>query len=412
MESSTHLLIIAQDLGAYNAFAEELKSRDWRVGVVASFAEALTYIATDCPQIVLISYNHEDANLKNSPKILERRFNVQCVAFCERRAKNTAKLLLQSGLKNLLFPPITADAIFDKCSRMLRDRTKPKVRKAEATDSTGLNRPLFESDSATGRSANSATLFAAPAPVQHNYHDLSREEKPSLTGDGVLSPKKSWYETIVLPSLETVRAEGVLGTEDDKWIETQFVGLPIRCDKFNGILWVGANIRVNLVNEFTQKLAAELRRRNSTQGFKFSCGENIDFRLRRDEKFLFLSKTENKERWEVGNFEWQSGMIVSDIMEPKTQNSKDQKIITIESKDINLKVILNFNLYIHLPKNKKFYLFVRNGRSLTEKRIARLHQTEHELFIKREELSAFRAYVFKNRLIQELSHQKVAASFG
>ncbi len=402
MESSTHILIIAQDLGAYGTFAEELKAHDWKVGVVGSFADALTYIATDCPQIVLISYNHDDINMKNSPKILERRFNVQCVAFCERRAKNTAKLLLQSGLKNLLFPPITADAIFDKCSRMLRDKTKPKTRKAQATDSTGLNRPLFESDTATGRSANSAALFAAPPPVQHNYHDLSREEKPSLTGDGVISTKKNWYEIFVLPSIEAVKAENKFGTEEDKWIDMQVVGLPIRCDKFNGILWVGANIRIDFVNQFAEKLSAELRRRISTQGMKFSCGENIEFRLRRDEKFLFLSKTENKERWDTGFFEWQSGMIVSDIMEPKTQNSKDQKIITIEARDINLKFTLNFNLYIHLPKNKKFYLFVRSGRALTEKRIARLNQTEHELFIKREELGAFRSYVFKTRLMQEL----------
>ncbi|OQW50877.1 MAG: hypothetical protein A4S09_11160 [Proteobacteria bacterium SG_bin7] len=392
-------MIIAQDLGAYSVFAEELKARDWKVGVVGSFNEALTYIATDCPQIVLISYNHDDANLKNSPKILERRFNVQCVAFCERRAKNTAKLLLQSGLKNLLFPPITADAIFDKCSRMLRDRTKLKTRKAQATDSTGLNRPLFESDTA-GKAANSAALFAAPPPVQHNYHDLSREEKSSLTSEGVISGSKNWYETIVLPSIEAVKTENVFGTDEDRWVDLQVVGLPVRSDKFNGILWTGASIRIDFISDFTEKLATELRRRASIQGMKFSCGEKIEFHLRRDEKFLFLSKTENKKRWESGTFEWQSGLIAADVMEPKTQDSKDQKIVTIESRDINLKSVLGFNLYIHLPKNKKFYLFVRNGRFLTEKRVSRLNQTEHELFIKREELAAFRAYVFKNRLLK------------
>lgn len=408
MESSAHILIIAQDTGVYQGYADELKGHDWKVGVVASFNEALTYIASDCPQIVLISYNHDDADLKNSPKILERRFGVQCVAFCERRAKNTAKVLMQSGLKNLLFPPITADAILDKCSRMLRDKTKPKARKAKATDSTGLNRPLFASDTATGRSANSEGLFAAPPPVQHNYHDLSREEKPSLTGEAGTSKKKNWYEVIIEPSLAAVKAENVFGTNDDKWLDVQFVGLPIRCDKFNGILWVGANIRMDFVNQFVSKLTVELKKRAGVQGMKFSCGESLEFNFRREEKFLFLSKTEKKERWNVGSVEWQSGLIVSDIMEPKTQNSKDQKIITIETKDINLKSSLNFNLYIHLPKNKKFYLFVRKGRAVTEKRIERLNQTEHELFIQRAELGAFRAYVFKNRLLEQLAYSKSA----
>jgi DNA-binding NtrC family response regulator len=171
LEINAHILVIAQDTATYNSYAEELRARDWKVGVVGSFKEALAYIATDCPQVVLISYNHDDVELKNSPKILERRFGLQCLAFCERRAKNTAKLLLQSGLKNMLFPPITVDAIFDKVSRMLRDKA-PRKKREEKNKAPVINRPLFEDDNA--RAANAGALFAAPPPVQHNYHDLSR----------------------------------------------------------------------------------------------------------------------------------------------------------------------------------------------------------------------------------------------
>lgn len=401
MENSTHILIIAQDVSTYHAFAEELRMHDWKVGVVGTFDAALTYIATDCPKFVMISYNHEDATLKNSPKILERRFPVQCIAFCERRAKNTAKLLLQSGLKNLLFPPITPDAIFDKVSRLMRDKSRPKNRKPSKSDSTGLNRPLFEDDS-DKRSGNVSPLFAPPPPVQHNYHDLSRTEPESLTSP---SEKKSWYETVVVPSLEVVKQNTVTDLSTDLRLEMHFAGLPIRCDKFSGILWLSSPLRPEAMVEFSEKLAAELKRRMGSLGQKFSCGSTIDFHLHKDEKFLLLSRAQNQERFEINTVEWQFGMVISDIMEPKTQIAKDQKIITIETRDIDLQSQITFNLYIHLPKNKKFYLFVRKGRTITPKRIERLNATEHELFIQRVDLGTFRSYVFKNRLLRQLAQE-------
>ncbi len=412
MGKPIHILIIAQDIATYRAFAQEISERGWQVGVVGSFGEALTYLATDCPRVVMISYNHEDINLKNSPKILERRFGVQCVAFCERRAKNTAKLLLQSGLKNLLFPPITADAIFDKVSRMLRDKDdRPKSRKQNKNDSTGLNRPLFEDDSA-GPKAKSGALFEVPPP-QINIHDLNQEPPLSMVGE-LSGDKKTWYEAVVVPSLEKVSESFVVDPAVDLTLDNCFAGLPIRCDKFNGILWLLAPVRPESIGSFLDKLASELKRRMSTLGQKFSCGAPIKFFLRKDERFLLLSKTQNKLNWELSNIEWQSGLVPSDIMEPKTQSSKDQKIITIETCDIDLQTDVTFNLYIHLPKNKKFYLFVRKGRTITEKRLERLNATEHELFIQRQDLEMFRSYVFKNRLLRQLANEigkKVPGSF-
>jgi hypothetical protein len=90
---------------------------------------------------------------------------------------------------------------------------------------------------------------------------------------------------------------------------------------------------------------------------------------------------------------------------PRARDGGDPNMLTIEVDHISTSHPVTFKVYLHMKRNKKFYLYLRNGRQLQPGQKKRLKAGKHRnIFMKRvdiENLRAFLAAVFLHDTIHK-----------
>ena len=59
------------------------------------------------------------------------------------------------------------------------------------------------------------------------------------------------------------------------------------------------------------------------------------------------------------------------------------------------------DLFLHLPKNNKDYLYLRPASSITEEQKVRLIQKEAKLFVAKKDIAAYKGAARRNKTIEE-----------
>ncbi len=418
-----HVLLIVENQESQLLTQKLLESKGWTVAIRQSFQQALRYVVENNPQYVLFSFNHPDPQVKESPKVIERNFNVQCVAFCERKTKNASKILMQSGLKHMLFPPVTGEAIFDKVSRMVRDQNKDKIKKdrSYAAVSPDKAQPLFEVEDPKQQGRAKISLFEDVgqriSPAKMLIGTVSQSVASQAPSNPILdSPVRSseakgakplsnspgsWFQEIVEPSFSSTSQSFNEKNGGDKFEKTEgwnYSVLPVKGDKFIGFLLLRSPFKNENLQAVLNQMATEMRRLSSNLGHKILVGEAVPVGISEKEISQIAidnawMKKDNLLAEPVSLF-----AIESQVIEPRVNPSQDNTIYTINWQDIEASSVLTFNLYIYLPKNNKYYLFARKGRPIASKRMKRLENMEHQLFIEQNEILDFKGYFIRNIL--------------
>jgi hypothetical protein len=94
----------------------------------------------------------------------------------------------------------------------------------------------------------------------------------------------------------------------------------------------------------------------------------------------------------------------------KARPAGEQGMYAIAVEDISTETAVNFKAYLRLEKNKKFYLYLRNGRRLQSEQKQRLQQHKvNDIFMKSLDLENLRVYLANTFLISTISPEDEAA---
>lgn len=93
---------------------------------------------------------------------------------------------------------------------------------------------------------------------------------------------------------------------------------------------------------------------------------------------------------------------------PKVDAMSNNKMTTINIKDLKQNSKTNFNLYIHLPKNNKFVCYMKPGEVISEKHAEKFEKHKlKNLHIKNEEITSFKEYFVSNQLKEIIKKKAV-----
>jgi hypothetical protein len=91
---------------------------------------------------------------------------------------------------------------------------------------------------------------------------------------------------------------------------------------------------------------------------------------------------------------------------PKLEYVKQFNKYKISAQDLVLNVNVGASLYLHLPKNEKFYLYLNEKAVLSHKQKQKLIETNTSLYIEAEEVKKYENTFARNRAIEKLLSKK------
>ncbi|MBK9294430.1 MAG: hypothetical protein IPM57_08285 [Oligoflexia bacterium] len=95
--------------------------------------------------------------------------------------------------------------------------------------------------------------------------------------------------------------------------------------------------------------------------------------------------------------------IPSDSL-PMFKHVKEEDLLSIKTSDLKAQEILPFDVYIYMPKNKKYLCYCVNGAAMTAHQLSKLANYKHEvLFIKKDDLQNYFIYCAKSKFLETAS---------
>lgn len=449
MEENSHqrssLLIVkshAQGLGAAETF---LKNRGWDIKATENLKDALDFLVQHQPQFVMISIDHPNRKVRHLPKVLAEAFPVCVIAFSETASAANIKILTDTSAEYAIFPPVTGPAIERTVAKYHKDM-QVKDPSAMNKDSTWgletdgkkifsikgsssmeaaqelLNKFLTEDQDTSNPVANNDE----PKPLQYS----SYQNKNASSGWAPLPNKENPHHQ---PGLEVFDQDEACGPDSlisqgaqealekacvnfqevvhkfDK--TTQIACVLIESSRFSGYL-IAAMAKNNPMD-------LELMERVRSRLFHFlnQNGEVVE-----DKKSISVKITEVPfEEWALSHADFlqksvHHGEEVAMAFFPR----KDLKIQFSEFEDMDMAALninelsadepLDFNLYIHLPRNDKYLLYTPYGGTFFANQKERLTNLGishlHILRLEMQSLDTYRAQKFLNSKIQEFEQQE------
>lgn len=392
------LIVIAQNFEEMNRHLEYCRDKGWVAICVHDLDVGLKLVASENPSFVLLSYDHANERIRDFGPIISRSFNIPVIALCERKTKVSSRILAQSGFRYLLFPPISGEGIYEKIQKIISSNKKSKVREvATPIKASRKSRPLFEIEEAPEDDSGHVTL--SNSEKKESKTKIISGEKRRASNAKKDMGKTDFFKQIISPAFrKTFGRDGMIALKMNPQITMTEV-ISLRTEDFSGFLvfdiQVTEALRTKMINSFVKEIKTSCA--NFGVSLKLSDVISIDFNQISRQTFLGASH-----KFFMGEDMSRLSMMFAFLDEanlPKLTQDASGKTCIISHEDIAPEIPLEFSVYIHLPKNKKYYLFVRKGRKFTAKRVQRLKDMEHELFIYKNEEVDFYRYYFKTRFL-------------
>lgn len=467
------LLIIKSQPGGLGAVEGFLRNRDWKVKATTNLKEALIFLVQEQPQFVMVSIDHPNRKVRNLPKILTQAFPVCVIAFAEETSTASYNLLSACATEYLLYPPVTGPAVERTVNKYYKDlQTKglnPQQMRTglNSSDDAGViaikGESSFSSQNAqsilaqmfgddqgmgmipganatssgpVGHGIGAGTLHSRMFDPEEAARSSSVAQKPNLNGlPGwaplpTKNPKKKERpspEQIESDPLATKKDSIILrGTkealenscaktsfESSNGIEgsTNVACIVIESNRFSGYLITAMGKNKSLDTEFMSKIRERLFRFLKNNGEDIHDGETMDLQIREVpfEAWALQYAEFLRKSIHDGNEVAMAFFPRADI-KSKFGESAAEEMASIKLEELAGDVAVEFNVYIHLPRNNKYVLYTPRGgvfyhvqkERLQSQGISQLHILKGDL----KDLDKYRAQNFLNEKIQEYEEKE------
>jgi hypothetical protein len=377
------LIIVAKNVGPMNQAAGFLIRRGWHVRIFNSIPAAIEQISFRRPNFVLLSVNHPNPNILKFPQAVGSTFKVECVAFAETGDASAAARVASMSCPHKIQGLPTGPNLL----RAMRGIVTYKVNEGKSG------------------AAPADDLSAVMADLSLHFQNEIKQmvpAMPELPNPALLISDQTEIQDFLAP----VKTGPVVLAP----VKCRIGVVPVKSSNMNGYMTVVMDRTVlddRFLNACHVELSAQFRR-SGLQG-ELEAGfwldlPSMDFEAWAKSKALFHF-----------NFEHQ-GVNVQAAFFPYTRElvlpkpSKRDNMFTLDVKDISTEVPIPFKAYLYLEKNKKYFLYLRNGRTLQPGQKERLLKTHSKaLWLKEIDVPSVKKMQAETFLLDMIKDPKAAA---
>ena len=455
--SNFNLLIVSSDQNFCGEMVQVLRNRGVPAGAESELPRTLERAISARATHVFISNEFHLAEIRQVAHALEARglLVVLFVRDCGQELPLMLKSQLRlSGFKSILMPPISATRIDRKLLILQRERervSRPDSKINGQSDRRGLNaqglgsaRANEHNTSQSGQQhigftrnrddliviKNKSEPTSERVPVWSNVAGDEAHENAStfVRGGGevsaapklMLPPGTSELSSNVQLVADAIEATLAQLVSKIKWpgqtsLQSADMGSAIfvRCDGFSGLVVVTNVIEHRLhafdkIDDFNQFLSEELK----NLGQQFAVQESYPVPLDL-EKFRALAANSAEFVFECqrGETPLLVSLFSSQTIFPSLRQVDEGKMCAVSFKEIEPGVRLNFDVYLRLPNNNKYFRYVNSNRYLMpeqKERLVKKQGAEFEVFVSEDEADNLRQYCAGQYFNKPVDKKKVA----
>lgn len=458
------LLIIKSSATGLMPVESFLKNREWELKSTSNLKEALIFLVQQSPEFVMISIDHPNKKVRNLPRVLAQAFPACVIAFTEDNTAASHNLLNNCSTKYMLYPPITGPAVERTVHRYYRDLQN---------DGFATTQQAFEAKQAAAKQAMIAirgdSIGAEPTTAQNFLANFLSDDSDNIIQTGMTALSGSAAEGAGASALNSAYQEGGLGTGGlPQWAPidsnakiknytAEDIEADPRSNKSNSLIFKGTKEaleqscfvsaeKARLAEaplETSQNTACILIDSTRFSGYLITAMSDKSCKI--DEAFLnkirtrlfsFLKSNGEKieeheplnlnlrqvpfEDWALKHADFllrskHDGQDVAMAFFPMSQikaefqESADSDMVTIKMSELQGDVAVEFNVYVHLPKNNKYVLYTPRGSTfygvqkdrLVKQGISELHIMKSDL----NDLDRYRAQNYLNDKIKSYEQE-------
>ncbi|MNK07484.1 hypothetical protein D3C87_253990 [compost metagenome] len=438
METSQKTLLILkskpQSLGPVEAF---LNSRDWKIKSTCSLKEALLHLIHDKPAVFLVSVDHPNPKAKKLPRVLSQTLPICVVGFTETASIESLNLLPKMGTNYVIKTAVTGPAVERIINKYLKDQSEKENSKTsprgnwpiagskedtvsikgnqiqkqihrfleQLAESEGLEESLTSTTEDSLDEALSSLKNGAAAWVPASPRRPAKRPSEQYYPSEKLPLQDSLFSKCTKRALE--RSCSISNTTGIKPIGSinQVSCLLIQSARFSGYLLTalppGHNHNRSLLTRIKNHLMVVLKEYGETTQdpesihLKLTPVKFTDWAMN-EADFLHTSSHENN----------QVSVAFFQRLDMKTPfiETDDSAMLGIELNEVEENTVMDFNLYIHLSKNKKYLRYTQKGAELPANQKDRLRsQGLTHFHVLKMEINEFMQYRVQKFLNQKIS---------
>ena len=426
-EVSISIFILKTRTDSHRNVETFLKNRKWKVESATSIRDALTYIFQNKPDVVMVPSDHPNKKVRSLPKMLLETFSIQVITYCDSEAKSSIASLQEMGTEYILFPPISGPSI-----ERLVLKAKKKGANSGSIHLKGSQTPppldqliaMIGDDESPGtfvdkgekvkssRASEGSALAEMKSNVQKGNKGalIEYQPAPKLDSPRLASPAHAQALDQISQSVGRAMQESLGGLKPEANYEavaeiSKCSCLRVKSDLVSGYLLAALGqsrlMHLDCAQNFKQKINSALQ------------AEHPDLQV--DEKTLELEFSQvGFEKWAlsdadfikkavVGKTEMVLAFFPSEKAAHELSEGPTAEMLAFEVPELKASLKVPCNLYIHLPENGKYLLYLTKGRTLTLEQQSRLLKNGISLmYLAKEEKIWAQQYRAENELNEKI----------
>lgn len=407
------ILIVAKNPKALESTSSFLTRRGWPTTVLASVSRAIEHINKFRPDFVLLSLNHKAQGMERLPELITKTFRGTCIFFVEGQDTTSANRLAKFKAQYKVPGQASGPNVQRTIRKILAERFNIKEDEraegqgttAAATDDKITIKGGKVEDGAANMVKGSAQSETEKEVIKTDKYTITKTTRRSLkelANEPVaevksLTPEQESLHQTVEVALQGVCTPAELHTELER--TKRVAVIPVDSTTTPGYLVVASPMNPKTGEKFFASLQTALAKLMTNGPVKGTLESGLWVNVP-DVEFKSWSQTSatfrvilNHEGVEVG-----VAFFATDRALPKVQEVLDEGMLALQIDNVPTEQPINFKAYLHMRRNNKYYLYLRNGRTLQPEQKRRLkNRNVNSLFMKdvdRENIRAFLASVF------------------
>ncbi len=436
------VMIIAKNPKALVASAAFLTRRGWPTTVFSNIAQAVEVAAEKKPDFVLISLNHQNPAMPKLIELMQTTFGATCVAFMENQDAASSQKLTKANYQYKVFGQMSGPNLHRSIRRILGEKLNFDADSEESSSSRGADNISIKGGSAadggvmfqkgvhstkseeseeilssgkykmskTNRHSLKDLAATGLRPIENPWANLPAAEEKSHTdatdaylNQAPVSPELA-IEKAVQTALERICQPGGISPEPVEHIESVGV-FPVDSPNLPGYLVLAWPKQEMRAEEAFFKLAQETLKTAFQEmdvqahlelGFFVEIPQ-VDFVKWVSEKATFKISLSHRER-ELG-----VAFFATKKPLPKAQPVDGNSMYSIGVDQISTERPVTFKAYLHFKKNKKYFLYLRNGRQLQPEQQKRLKESKvKDFYMKSVDIENLRSFLAASYLSETI----------
>lgn len=397
------LVILCHNNQAMDDTATYLKRRGWETTITNDLESLFKIISAVAPDFVMISVNVRSSKLQELQKVIQQAFNLPIITFGEVLDIKTMKLLNETPAKYSIQGRASGPSIHRKIKTIWQERQEESRSTKEVR--TGSQEPVADA-SAPNILVMKGRAYEKPVQMQFSQ-DQDKKEHEAKEGEpaakiSVEMAEEETYKKItrhIFDRCAAVACEEAVEPGRKLTLVESCNAWPVKLVDKMGILMIAHSGDERKQKEFIHKFFKQLNKEIHERAKQISYEEEVLVPLEPVDltapiRGEVLTRKLRSETNEV-IIKFIEGITFSSPIAGDELLHKDKAKINVE--DLVPERTQGVNLYLYLPANTKYFLYLKSGAVLSEKQFGKLISTHTPVYVNIEDIKRYKEFEVRNK---------------